>query len=108
MSPSRLLTVLVVVQTLLLSLLVAERFVPVAHASDPVRCEVSNWPDALRGQGFDAIRVRVEEVKNPVPVTLQGVRDMVPVKVRDWDTSDRVRVQVDDWNTSDTVRVESR
>lgn len=96
-TPQRLLTLVLVVQTVLLTVLVLDRTVPVAHAADTMRCEIANWPDALRGQGFDAIRVKVEEVRNPVSV-----------KVTDWNTSDRVRVQVDDWNTSDTVRVESR
>jgi len=95
--PARLLTLVLVAQLALIALLVVDRVVPPAHASETMRCEIANWPDALRGQGFDAIRVKIDEVRSPVPV-----------QVKDWNTSDRVRVQVDDWNTSDTVRVESR
>ncbi|MCB9680836.1 MAG: hypothetical protein H6733_05125 [Alphaproteobacteria bacterium] len=90
----RLLVTLLVVQSAILLLLVAERFVPVAHAQEGMACTITNWPDALTGKGFDAVRVKVEEVRTPVPIA-----------VKDWDTSDRVHVQVDDWNTSDRVEV---
>lgn len=94
--PSLLVGVLVV-QTALLVALVAERLVPEAHAAEVVRCEIANWPGALTGQGFDAVRVRVEEVRQPVPVV-----------VKSWESSRRVGVSVEDWNTSDTVRVQQR
>ncbi|MCB9676274.1 MAG: hypothetical protein H6737_14220 [Alphaproteobacteria bacterium] len=93
---NRLLSALLVVQSLVLLVLCADRFVPTAHAQSggPVTCEVQNWPDALKGSGFATLKVDVK--------TIDG---LVPVVVRDWDTSDEVKVVVSDWATSDDVRV---
>lgn len=103
---SRLLTAVLVVQSLLLTILVADRWMPEAHAAEATPCEIVNWPRALTGEGFDAIRVRVEEVRQPVPVDVKtwSSRDRVTVGVDDWSTSDQVHVSVRDWSTSDVVR----
>ena len=87
---SRLLGGVLVVQTLLLAALVAERLVPEAHAADGMRCEIANWPDALTGRGIDALRIRVES-SSPLPVELRGGE--VPIVVKGWQTYDRVRVE---------------
>lgn len=86
---------LLVVQSLILGVLVFDRVVPVAHAGDAVRCEITNWPDALTGTGFQAVRVTIEDVKKSIPVD-----------VKDWSTSDRVGVAVKDWDTYDKVKVQ--
>jgi hypothetical protein len=92
---SRWLVVLLAVQTLLLVVLVADRLVPEARAADGVHCEIVNWPGALTGQGLDAVRVRVDEVRSPVPVQIQGwnTSDQVPIVVKGWQTYDRVKVE---------------
>jgi hypothetical protein len=92
---SRWLVVLLVVQTLLLVVLVADRLVPEARAADGVRCEIVNWPDALTGRGLDAVRVRIDEIRNPVPVQVQGWNssEQVPIVVKGWQTYDRVKVE---------------
>lgn len=89
----RLLTALLVVQTLLLTALVAERLIPVAHAQTPMSCEISNWPALLTGQGYSNLRVQIEEVRGTVPVNLHSVDNTVPIVVRGWQTSDRVSTQ---------------
>lgn len=76
------LTALLVVQTLTLLVLVADRLVPPAHASTPTSVEITNWPALLTGSGYTNLRVQVEEVKGTVPITVRG-----------WQTSDRVQVQ---------------
>lgn len=77
----RLLTALLIAQTLTLGLLAADRLVPVAHADGPHACEITNWPPMFTGSGFQTLRVQVEEVRGTVPVTIRG-----------WQTSDRVSV----------------
>lgn len=108
---NRLLSSLLVVQTLLLTALLAERLFPVAHAqSGPMRCEVTNWPNPLTGTGFEAVRVKLDgwTPSSPLPVTVKDWdnSDTVKVQVVDWANSDTVRAEVVDWNTSDRVRIE--
>ena len=103
----RSLTAVVLLQSLVLLVLVADRFVPEAHAQSVVRCEVANWPDVMKGIGSAAMRVKVEELPQPVKVQVDdwNTSDTVKVVVEDWNTSDEVRVGVSDWATSDTVTV---
>lgn len=89
----RALTAILLVQTLLLTLLVVDRLMPVAYAQTPVSCEISNWPALLTGQGYSNLRVQIEEVRTAVPVKVQAVETNVPITVRGWQTSDRVSVQ---------------
>lgn len=93
---NRLLAALLVVQTLILLALVADRVVPAAHAADGLRCEVANWPDALTGNGYAAIKVKLEAPSSPVPI-----------QVQDWNTSDTVSIAVRGWQTYDRVKVEN-
>lgn len=104
----RLLTAVLVLQTLLLAGLLAERLVPTAQASTPVSCEITNWPDAIKGSGFASVRVRLEDLSTPVPVVIKdwATSDEVRVNVTNFDTSDTVRVNVADWSTSSRVRIE--
>jgi hypothetical protein len=91
----RLLAAVLVVQTLILLVLVADRLVPVAHAADGMRCEIANWPDALTGSGYAALKVKVEPTTTPLPI-----------QVQDWNTSDTVSISVRGWQTYDRVKVE--
>lgn len=78
MSP-RLLTALLVVQTGILALLVADRIVPPAHAADTSRCEITNWPASLRSSS--------------IPIELRGTPPTLGVAIKGWDTYDEVRVK---------------
>ena len=79
---NRTLTALLFLQTLTLTALVADRLIPAAHADGPMSCEINNWPALLTGSGYSNLRVQIEEVRTPVPITVKG-----------WQTSDRVTVQ---------------
>lgn len=108
---NRLLSTLLLVQTLLLTALLAERLFPVAHAqSGPIACQVTNWPNVLTGNGFETIRVKIDGTTSstPLAVTVKDWEntDTVKVQVVDWANNDTVRAEVVDWNTSDRVRIE--
>ncbi|HMV66581.1 MAG TPA: hypothetical protein PKA64_07000 [Myxococcota bacterium] len=89
----RALTALLVVQTLLLTLLVVDRLMPVAQAQSAMTCEISNWPALLTGQGYSNLRVQIEDVRSTIPVDVKSIDNTVPIAVRGWQTSDRVSVQ---------------
>ncbi len=69
-------------------------FIPPAHASSTIDCKIVEVSSSIN---------------NPLPISLEDVgslsSDMIPVKVKDWDTSDEIKVEVVDWSTSDTVNV---
>lgn len=93
---SRTVTALLVVQTLTLVLLTAERLLPVAHATDGQRCEITNWPDALTGRLGTPLRIAVERVEPEVGVKLNGGSSPIGISVRDWSAYGNVRVEVRD------------
>ena len=82
----KILTVLLLVQTLLLTILVGERLITPAHAADAMRCELVSWPS-------DSLEIKVDTFR-PVAVNLA-----------EWNTSSEVKVSVEGWNNSDEVRV---
>jgi hypothetical protein len=82
----RILTALLLVQSLLLTVLVGERLITPAHAADTMRCELTSWPS-------DTLEIKVDTFR-PVAVNLQ-----------EWNTSSEVKVSVEGWNNSDEVRV---
>ena len=108
---NRTLAALLAVQSLLLTFLVVDRLTPEAQASSVSACEITNWPDTLANP-FTAqpIKVKIEEVRPTVKVSVVDVStsDTLRVNLADVSTSDRVSVAVKDWDTYDTVKVESR
>ncbi len=90
---SRTVTALLVVQTLTLVLLAAERLLPAAYATDGQRCEIVNWPDALTGRAGTPLRIVVDRVENDVDVKISGASQNLPISVRDWSAYGTVRVE---------------
>ena len=72
-----------------------EIFIPEARADSTIDCKIVDISS---------------NIYNTLPISLDDIgslssSDMIPVKVKDWDTYDEVKVKVTDWDTSDTVKV---